>query len=496
MTSQNASSLSLTEDNLGRLPAQIPHPAYKRANLTPAIVHIGVGGFHRAHQAVYLDDLLTGGHCNWSECGLGIMPQDVQMGEALAPQQCLYTVMTRGDDSEQARVIGAMTQYIHGFSQPAQALERLADPETRIVSLTVTEGGYYIDEASGELQEQHPNIQYDLAHPLVPRTVLGYLAEALARRKENGQQPFTVMSCDNLPGNGHITRHALLSFAELRDRELRAWIEKHVAFPNGMVDGITPVTTDGDREHLEKSFGIKDAWPVVTEPFRQWVLEDNFPAGRPPWELAGVQFTGDVIPYEKMKLRLLNAGHLALAYSGALHGFEFVHQAASDPVFRAYLERFLESVTPLIPPLAGVNLGEYKQMLVTRFSNRAIRDQISRICSEGSAKFPKFLLPSIMELRAAGRPTELLSAIVAGWFLYLEGKDEQGHPIETLDVRKAELQGIVNGSHGDPKPLLEMVDIFGRQLSTDSGFIEEVRKCVEQMRSRGVCSILQDLTGI
>ena len=269
-----------------------------------------------------------------------------------------------------------------------------------------------------------------------------------------------------------------------------------MAFPNGMVDGITPVTTDGDREDLKKSFGIEDAWPVVTEPFRQWVLEDNFPAGRPPWELAGVQFTTDVIPYEKMKLRLLNAGHLALAYAGALHGFEFVHQAASDPVFRGYLERFLESVTPLIPPLDGIDLGDYKQMLITRFSNQAIRDQISRICSEGSAKLPKFLLPSIVELRAAVRPTKLQSAIVAGWFLYLEGKDEQGHPMEALDARRAELQSIVNGSHGDPKPLLDLMDIFGRQLATDSGFITEVQELVKQMRSRGARSTLQNLSGI
>jgi mannitol 2-dehydrogenase len=313
--------------------------------------------------------------------------------------------------------------------------------------------------------------------------------EALDRRKQRGLPPFAILSCDNLPGNGAVSRNVVLHFASLRDESLRSWIERNVTFPNGMVDGITPVTRESDRVALRDNFDIEDAWPVVTEPFRQWVLEDHFCNGRPAWEEVGVQFTSDVAPYEKMKLRLLNAGHSALGYLGALQGLELVHQAASHSQLSHFLRQFLEDVTPLIPSLPGFDVEEYKRTLVKRFSNPAIRDQISRICSEGSAKLPKFILPSIRELVEAGKSTTRLSLVITGWLMYLVGKDEQGRNIEVLDARKPELLARIAAAGGSPAALLKDGDLFG-SLSDHKEWIAEVYRLLEALQQRSVAEVL------
>jgi mannitol 2-dehydrogenase len=296
------------------------------------------------------------------------------------------------------------------------------------------------------------------------------------------------MSCDNLPGNGNVLRHSLLSFAELRDPGLRAWIGENVTFPNSMVDGITPVTTPDDRRTLLDEFGVDDAWPVVTEPFRQWVMEDHFCNGRPRWEEAGVQFTSDVPGYEMMKLRLLNAGHSALGYLGILRGFQFVHEAAENPLFRAFLEAYLEQVTPLIPHLEGIDLGSYKRNLIERFSNPAIRDQIARICSEGSSKLPKFILPSVRELAVQNGRYSHASLVIAAWFLYLRGKDQAGRSFDVLDARRDELTGK------DPVSLLKISDVFG-DLSSNGAFTDEVLGFVARLQKEPVDAILRSVTG-
>jgi mannitol 2-dehydrogenase len=468
----------VAEVNLRELANEVQIPRYSRRNLTVSLVHIGVGGFHRAHQAVYLDDLLSAGKTDWAECGIGLLPQDARMKQALAGQDCLYTVLTRGNEKITARIIGSIAKYIHAVEAPEAALERLSAPETRIVSLTITEGGYYIDEGSGKFQDSHPTIVHDLENPSAPVGVLGSLAAALERRRQRGIAPFTVLSCDNLPGNGRISRYALLSFAEMLDPKLRAWIEDNVAFPNSMVDGITPVTTDADRAILRDDLHVEDAWPVVTEPFRQWIIEDHFSNGRPPWEEAGVQFTSDVSGYELMKLRLLNAGHSALGYLGVLHGFQYVHEAAVDPIFRAFLQRFFDQVAPLIPPLPGIDLDDYRSTLIRRFSNAAIRDQLSRICSEGSSKLPKFILPSIRDLSAAGRPYSHLSLVIAAWFLYLQKFD-------VIDAHRDELVNIAKSAADDPTPLLKVPYVFG-DLASNADFVGEVTGFVKRLCQSGV----------
>lgn len=481
--------IRLSEATLSTLRGKISVPTYDRRQLTLAILHIGVGGFHRAHQAVYLENLLNAGGTSWGECGVGILPGDARMNQVLHSQQNLYTVFTRGKDVQTAQVVGAIAKYLHATKSSEPVLEQMASPDTRIVSLTVTEGGYYLNEGSGELETGHPDIVHDVKNSLSPRTALGYLVEALDRRRLRGLPPFTILSCDNLPGNGAVTRKAVLHFASLRDEGLHSWIERNVTFPNGMVDGITPVTRESDRAVLRDQFGIDDAWPVVTEPFRQWVMEDHFCSGRPKWEDVGVQFTSDVAPYEKMKLRLLNAGHSALGYLGVLQGFEFVHDAAGDPQLREFLPQFLNDVTPLIPALPGFDVEDYKRTLLERFSNPAIRDQISRICSEGSAKLPKFILPSIRELIAEGRPTARLSLVIAGWLFYLGGKDEQGRSIEVLDARRAELLAKINAADGSPATLLTERDLFG-PLSNHKDWIAEVHRLLKALQQRGVAEVL------
>lgn len=480
----------LSEATLAKLPAEVQVPTYRREHLTLSIVHIGVGGFHRAHQAVYLENLLNARGTSWGECGVGLLPQDARMKEALHSQQNLYTVFTRGKDVQSAQVVGAITKYLYATESAEAVLEQIAGPETRIVSLTATEGGYCLNEGSGELDAGHPDIVHDLENRQSPRGVLGYLVEALNRRRQRGLLPFTILSCDNLPGNGDVTRKAVLSFASLRAESLCSWIETNVTFPNGMVDGITPVTRESDREALRDIFGIEDAWPVVTEPFRQWVLEDRFCNGRPKWEDAGVQFTGHVAPYEKMKLRLLNAGHSALGYLGVLRGFEFVHEAAADPTLREFLRQFLNDVTPLIPELPGFDVEQYKQTLLERFSNPAIRDQISRICSDGSAKLPKFILPSIRELLEKGRSTERLSLVIAGWLIYVGGEDERGRSIEVLDARKAELSARVSVAGDNPAVLLAMRDLFGSLVDQET-WLTEVHRLLRALRQRSVTEVLK-----
>jgi len=482
MIDATRSPVRVAEANLREMASEVQIPRYSRRNLTVSLVHIGVGGFHRAHQAVYLDDLLNNGETGWSECGIGLLPQDARMKQALISQDCLYTVLTRGSDKDHARIVGSIASYIHAIEKPEAALERLSAPETRVVSLTITEGGYYIDEGSGKFQEAHPTVVHDLEHPSAPRGVLGYLAAALDRRRRRGIAPFTVLSCDNLPGNGRISRYALLSFAELLDPGLRAWIEQNVAFPNSMVDGITPVTTDADRALLRDRFHVEDAWPVVTEPFRQWIIEDHFSNGRPPWERAGAQLTSDVSGYELMKLRLLNAGHSALGYLGVLHGFQYVHEAAADPIFQAFLERFFDQVAPLIPLLSGIDLGDYRSTLIRRFSNAAIRDQLSRICSEGSSKLPKFILPSIRELASAGRPYSRLSLVIAGWFLYLQRFD-------VIDAHRDELVKIAKAAGDDPTPLLKVSSVFG-DLASNANFVGEVTGFVRRLRKDGMMATI------
>ncbi|HWE64893.1 MAG TPA: mannitol dehydrogenase family protein [Chloroflexota bacterium] len=481
----------LREETLKVLGAGIAVPTYPRTRLTQAIVHIGVGGFHRAHQAVYLDDLAEQRVTDqWGLLGVGLLPQDKRMEQALLPQQCLFTVVERSAHAETARVVGAMTGFLFAPEHTEQTLRVLAGAETRLVTLTITEGGYNFNQVTGEFEATNPEVQADLQHPATPTTVFGYLCEALDRRRRAGLPPFTLLSCDNLQSNGHVLKKMILSFAALRDRELATWIDANVAFPSSMVDRITIQTTDEDRAMVARTFGIADAWPVITEPFRQWVIEDTFCNGRPPLEEVGAQFVADVHPYEMMKIRLLNASHQAMGYLGYLCGYRYVHEVMNDPLFQEFIRRLMAvEVTPLLAPVPGVDLDAYKRSLLERFANPKIGDQVSRICFDGSARMPKFLLPSLSEALASGRPHTLLTLAVAGWFRYLFGVDEHGEPIPVEDQLAGELQARAREGREDPRPLLRMHSLFG-DVADNEAFVTTLEEALRLLYTQGARATL------
>jgi len=479
---------------LGRLPSRIAVPRYDRAKVGQAIAHIGLGNFHRAHQALYLDDLFNArGPGPWGVCGIGLLPQDRAMAEALRPQDLLYTLVERDEGVETARIIGAQRGYLHAPGEPDKVLAQLADPATRIVSITVTEGGYYLDHGTGELDQNHPNLRHDLENPdEAPVSLYGYLAGALDRRRKAGTAPFTVLSCDNLQSNGEIARAMLTGFARLRDPALGSWIEAHVAFPNCMVDRITPVTTDLHREQVKALLGgVTDAWPVVAEPFRQWVVEDKFCNGRPDLEAVGVQMTSDVHPYELMKIHLLNAGHQMLCHHGVLLGYATADEAMRDPDIRALLNRYMDAVRPLIHEPPGVDLVEYQRALIARFANPSVKDQLSRIAFYASSGIPKFVLPIAREQLKRGGPMEIFALLIAGWIRYLGGKDDSGNPIVPTDPMKDELQGKVRFGEADPSEFLGLHPIFGSDLPRAEPFVGAVRQALDSLYAKGARATLQ-----
>ncbi len=487
---------SLTEENLTRLNPAVALPRYDRRAVTTAIVHIGVGNFHRAHEAMYIDTLMNQGLAlDWGICGIGLQPSNVAMRDALAAQDNLYTLVLRHTDGTwDARVIGSITEYLFAPDDPEAAIEKMADPATRIVSLTVTEGGYYLDAVTGEFNGNDPAIQADLRAGAVLRTVFGLVTEALARRRARGIPAFTIVSCDNIQGNGHVSQRTFTAFARLREPELADWITAHVRFPNSMVDRITPRTSDEDRAELSRRFGIDDQWPVLCEPFTQWVLEDSFADGRPPLEAAGVQITADVEPYELMKLRLLNASHKALCYPGALVGYRYAHEVTADPLFAGFLLDYMtDEAIPTLRPVPGVDLDGYTKQLIERFSNPEVRDTVARLCADGSDGIPKFLLPVIREQLAAGGPVTRSAAVIAAWARYAEGTDESGAPHEVDDVLAPQLQAAARRQRTDVTAFLDgNRSIFG-ELADDPRFTAVYAAILTSLFDRGVRATFADL---
>ena len=498
MTSINSKRkpIPLNAENLRLLGGAVRIPGYERIGLPQNILHIGVGGFHRAHQAAYLDDLLhRPGFTSWGLCGIALLPQDKRIYETMQRQDCLYTLVERDKEGDRPRILGSIGNILFAPDDPQGVIEKMAAPETRIVSMTVTEGGYYISQENGEFDATHPDILRDLAHPEAPTCVFGYLAEALALRRERGFGPFTLMSCDNIQSNGNVLKKMFLSYVRLRDVQLAGWIEKNGAFPNSMVDRITPATKDEHIELLRSDFGIKDGWPVVTEPFRQWVIEDTFCAGRPVWEDVGAQITADVLPYEKMKIRLLNASHQILCYIGVLLGYEFVHQTMDDPLIRKLAEKTMDiEVTPLLAEVPGVDLSVYKRTLIERFSNPTIHDQLYRICAEGSVRIPKFVLPSMIEQLDAGGPIRLLAFTVAAWIRYMSGRDENGKTISINDPLESHVRNCLVTSEADPRPVLSLREIFGGVLPESKRFVEEVSSAYRSLVEKGGRAALKEYT--
>jgi mannitol 2-dehydrogenase len=456
---------------LTRLP--IDAPSYDRHSVTVGIAHIGAGHFHRAHQAMYIDRLLQRGMAReWGICGIGVMPGDWTMRDVLRDQGGLYTlILENPDGTRDAHMIGSIIDYRYAPDDPEAALEVLAAATTRIISLTITEGGY--------------------RDPDGPAFAL--ITEALARRRYRGIAAPTIVSCDNIESNGEIARRAVLANAERRDPGLADWVAEHTRFPSSMVDRITPATTLEMAAQVRRDFGIDDRWPVLAEPFAAWVLEDDFADGRPPLEQAGVLLVDDVGPYESMKLRLLNAGHQSLCYFAYLCGFEFVHDAARDPLFAEFLLAYFDfEAIPTLAPVPGIDLHDYSRTLIERFGNPGVRDTVARLCAYSSDRIPKWLLPVICDNLASDGSVRLAAATVASWARYAEGADEWGQPIEVVDQLADSLVPIARSQHENPTAFIEINAVFG-DLAQQPRFVEAYRWALESLHRNGARATLEAL---
>ena len=463
--------MKLNAQNINAL--KVPAPTYDRSEISVGIVHFGVGGFHRAHQAMYLDRLLNQGLArDWGICGVGVLPADQRMRDALRSQDNLYTlILEHPDGTREPRVIGSIVDFRYAPDDPEAVIELLSEPAIRIISLTITEGGY--------------NQPLSAVFPLV--------TEALNRRRERGLASPTIVSCDNIVENGEVARRAFTSSAELSNPELAQWMRVNTKFPNSMVDRITPVTTPEVIERLHSEYGVQDAWPVAAEPFAMWVLEDDFVDGRPPLDKAGVQLVDDVSPYEAMKLRLLNASHQGLCYFAYLAGYRLVHDAAQDAMIAEFLHRYLDlEAMPTLTRIPG--LTEFKDGLLPRFANAHVRDTVARLCAESSDRIPKWLLPVVRDnLRSEG-PVRLAAAIVASWARYAEGVDEHGEPIEVVDPLADTLVPIARSQRDNPTAFLQNRSVFG-ELVDEPRFVEPYLWTLDSLHRRGARATLAALLG-
>ena len=487
--------LKLSIANLGSLEGKVDTPRYERRALRGGIVHFGVGNFHRAHQAIYLDDLFNlGDSLDWALIGAGVMPGDETMRGKLAGQDYLTTVVEQEAHRNVARVTGPMIDFVPPADK-SRLRQTLADPAIRIVSLTVTEGGYFIDSATGKFNSRDPAIMRDASQPDAPATVFGIIVQALADRRRTGTPPFTIMCCDNIPHNGDVTRNTVAGLARLIDPALASWITDNVAFPNAMVDRITPATGDAEREFVRNEFDIDDQWPVLCEEFKQWVMEDNFPTGRPALHKVGVQFVADVTPYELTKLRILNGGHAAIAYPAGLLDVQFVHQAMEHPLIGAFLHKLEhEEIIPHVPIVPEMTREDYFALIVRRFSNPKIKDTIRRIALDGSNRQPKFILPVVSDRLAAGKNVAGLAMVGASWARYCAGKSDSGAEIAPNDPNWDRLQTFARKAEHDPEAFLAMDDIFGPVAKSRryvSAFVEAYRL----LQSRGAQGALAAYVG-
>lgn len=444
----------LSHTVLDQLPDGVSTPSYGRHVFESGMVHIGPGNFHRAHQGFYLDALRQSGDLEWGMRGVGVMAGDASLLEGLAAQGGLYTIReTATDGGLTHRVSGAVAE-VNRPGDITQILEWLTDPAVRIVSLTITEGGYFTNPRTGEFRDDDPAIALEWSSE-TPRNVFGFLVRALARRRQADTPPFTLLSCDNLLGNGRAARNALIGFARAWDEELADWLDVHVRTPSSMVDGITPAATQADRDAVAEVLGVEDSCVVTCEPFRQWVIEDEFPTGRPRWEDVGVELVVDVAPYEHMKLRMLNAAHQTMAYLGALAGFTYIHDVCTDPDIGGFLDAFWrDEAQPNCPSLPTVDLDDYRRVLRSRFSNPGIADTVARNAAQSSDRIPGFLLPTVADNLATGGPIDAGALVVAAWAKYLQGRDEQGREVTPVDDRLEELLPLVRRNPELPLDLL------------------------------------------
>lgn len=478
--------LRLSTANLSALPANVVRPVYDRSALRTGIVHLGIGSFHRAHEAAYTDNVLASGDLRWGIIGASLRNSDTR--DALKPQDYLYTLNLRAE-TETLRVIGSLQDILVAPENPTALIETLCQPSVAVVSLTVTEKGYHYDPATRVLNEDDANILHDLAHPHAPRTAFGFIAAAILRRRGLGITPFTVLCCDNLPANGR-TLHGLLSrYAQLVSPDLGGFVRNEIRCPDTMVDRIVPATTDDDRQHLSETVGIDDLWPVVAEPFTQWVIEDRFSGARPAWDESGATFVSDVAPFESMKLRMLNGSHSALAYLGYLAGHDTVAEAMDDDALAGFIEGLMADTIPTLDLPSSIDVNAYKTSLLTRFRNRALHHRTWQIAMDGSQKLPQRILGPVRDRLAKGLPIERHALVVAGWMRYVTGIDERGRPIDVRDPLLKSFKERLHGAGRDAprivESLLGLKAIFGDDLPADQRFRQTVSDALSNIYSLG-----------
>lgn len=475
------------------LPASVQQPQYDRSQLRSRIVHFGFGAFHRAHQALLTDRVLNAQGGDWGICEISLFSGDVLMSQ-LREQEHLYTVLEKGADGNKPIIIGAVNECLNAkLDTLAAIIEKFCEPQVAIVSLTITEKGYCIDPASGELDLTQPRIEHDLKYPHEPHSAPGILVEALHRRRERGLPPFTVLSCDNIPDNGHVVKNAVLGMAQTRSPELAQWIAEHVSFPATMVDRIVPAATDESLAEIADVIGVFDPCAISCEPFIQWVIEDNFVAGRPAWETAGVQLVEDVQPWEQMKLRMLNGSHSFLAYLGYLAGFAHINECMQDAAFReAARQLMLNEQAPTLR-IKGVNLNAYADSLLERFANPALKHRTWQIAMDGSQKLPQRLLDGIRIHLQRQSDCPLLALGVAGWMRYVSGVDDAGETIDIRDPLADKIRAIVETSSSDERvtALLTLKEIFGNDLPHNPVFVDAVSQAWHAIETLGAHGAVQ-----
>jgi mannitol-1-phosphate/altronate dehydrogenase len=491
--------VALRATSLASLPERVRRPDYDRGRVRAGIAHFSVGNFHRAHQAAYVDRCLAlPGQEGWGICGIGLIDSAAERAKAgaMAEQDGLYTLTLFPPRGEPASgVVGAIVEYLFAPADPAAVLAKLRDPAIRIVSLTVTEGGYNIDEATGEFRLDAPDVARDLAHPEAPRTVFGFLAEALARRRAEGLPAFTVLSCDNLRHNGDVARKAVLAFAAAREPGLADWIAGNAAFPNCMVDRITPAVAPADAARLNALTGVDDRLPVFAEVFEQWVVEDKFWAGRPALERVGVQFAHDVAAYEQIKLRMLNASHSMVSYPALLGGYRLVHEAVADPRVLGYLRTFLDrDVIPLLAAPPGMDLQGYRDTVLARFANPAVNDQLLRITSDGASKIPVFLGDTLRACLERDGDHRRLAFLLAAFARYLGGRDDRGAAFEPSEPHLAPAD-LALAADADPAAALRIANFKGLGVQEAPDFVATFARCRALIAEQGALAALDDLLG-
>ena len=469
----------------------VARPSWDHSRLESRIVHLGCGAFHRAHQALYTHHLLESTDSDWGICEVNLMPgNDRVLIENLKKQQLLYTVAEKGAESTELKIIGSMKEALHPEIDGCEGiLNAMARPQTAIVSLTVTEKGYCADAASGQLDLNNPLIKHDLENPTAPKSAIGYIVEALRLRREKGLKAFTVMSCDNVRENGHVAKVAVLGLAQARDPQLAAWIEENVTFPCTMVDRIVPAATPETLQEIADQLGVYDPCAIACEPFRQWVIEDNFVNGRPDWDKVGAQFVADVVPFEMMKLRMLNGSHSFLAYLGYLGGYETIADTMTNPAYRkAAFALMMQEQAPTLSMPEGTDLNAYATLLIERFSNPSLRHRTWQIAMDGSQKLPQRMLDSVRWHLVHHHRFDLLALGVAGWMRYVGGVDEQGNRIDVSDPLLPVLQNaVMQSAEGEArvKALLGVEAIFGNELPHEPLFVAQVTQAYLSLLENG-----------